>query len=52
MFNNWVMYNPIFTVGDKMSMLTHTYPHKALRKTKVTICNHQTDSPVDVWPDV
>ena len=32
--------------GDKVSMLTHTYPHKPLRNTEVTICNHQTDSPL------
>ena len=30
--------------GDKVSMLTHLYPHKPLRKTEVTICNHQPDS--------
>ena len=39
-------------VGDKVSVLTHTYPHKLLRKIKVTICNHQVDSPLYVWPDV
>ena len=38
--------------GDKMRMLTHTYQHKPLRKIKVTICNHQADSPLYVWPDV
>ena len=32
--------------GDKVSMLTHTYPHKLLRKIEVTICNHQADSPL------
>ena len=36
----------------KVGMLTHTYPHKPLRKIKVTICNHQADSAVQVWPDV
>ena len=41
-----------FPRGDKVSMLTHTYPHKPQRKTKVTICNHQADSPLYVWPDV
>ena len=30
--------------GDTVSMLTHIYPHKPLRKTEVTICNHQADS--------
>ena len=38
--------------GDKVSMLTHTYPHKPPRKTKVTLYNHQADSPLYVWPDV
>ena len=38
--------------GDKVSMLTHTYPHKPLRKIEVTICNHQADSPLCVWPNV
>ena len=37
---------------DKVSMLTHIYPHKPLRKIEVTICNHQADSPLYVWPDV
>ena len=43
---------PIPLGGDKVSMLTHTYPYKPLRKIKVTICNRQTDSPLYVWPDV
>ena len=38
--------------GDKVSMLTHIYPHKPLRKIEVTICNHQADSPLYVWPNV
>ena len=38
--------------GDKVSMFGHTYPHKPLRKIKMTICNHQTDSPLYVWSDV
>ena len=38
--------------GDKVSMLTHTYPHKPLGNIEVTICNHQADSPLYVWPDV
>ena len=33
-------------------MLTHKYSHKPLRKIEVTICNHQADSPLDMWPDV
>ena len=32
-------------------MFTHTYPHKARRKTKVTVCNHQADSPLYVLTD-
>ena len=32
--------------GDKSVMLTYTYPHKRLGKIKVTICNHQADSPL------
>ena len=31
--------------GDKVSMLTYTYPHKLLRKIEVAICNHQADDP-------
>ena len=38
--------------GDKMNMLTHTYTHKHLRKIKLTICNHQGDSPFYFGPDV
>ena len=35
-------------------MLTYRpiYPHKPSRKIEVTICNHQADSPLYVWPDV
>ena len=44
-----VFFNPL---GDKVSMLTHTYPHKPLKKIEVTICNHQADSPLYVWPNV
>ena len=41
--------NPSHTLrGDKVSTLTHTYPHKPLRKNKVTMCNHQTDCPLCV----
>ena len=35
-----------------MSMLTHTYPHKPLRRIEVAICNHQVDSPFHMYPDV
>ena len=38
--------------GNKVSMLTHTNPHKPLRKNKVAICNHQSDRSLYVWPDV
>ena len=38
--------------GDKVSMLTQIYPHKPLRKIEVTICNHQADSLLSVWPNV
>ena len=43
---------PIPLRGNKVSLLTHTYPHKPLRKIKVTMRNHQVDSPFYVWPDV
>ena len=33
-----------------MSMLTRTYPPP--RTIKVTICNHQVNRPVQLWPDV
>ena len=40
--------------GDKVTMLTHTYPHKHLRNSniKVSICNQQAGSPLYVRPDV
>ena len=41
---------PVPFRGDNVSMLIHTYPHKPLRKIKVTICNHQADSPLYLWP--
>ena len=31
--------------GDKVSVLTHTYPHKPLRKIEVAICSDEVDSP-------
>ena len=37
--------------GDKVSMLTHTYPHKPMSKIKVVICNHQADCPFYLQPD-
>ena len=41
------LYLPRERMGDdKVSILTHTYPHKALRKVKVTTCNHQVDCPL------
>ena len=30
-------------------VITHTYPHKPMTKIKVTICNHQAESPLYVW---
>ena len=33
-------------MDDKVSMLTHIYPHKPLGEIEVTICNHQADSPL------
>ena len=38
--------------GDNMSMLTHTHSHKPPRKINMTICNHQADRPLYVWPDI
>ena len=35
--------------GDKVSMLTHTCPHKPQRKIEVIISNHHADSPLCVW---
>ena len=42
--------SPFYVIlrGNKVSMLTHTYRHKPLRKIKVTICNHQADIPLCV----
>ena len=39
------------TLPYTVSMWTHTYPHKPLRKIKVTIYNHKSDSSLYVWPD-
>ena len=35
--------------GDKVNMLTYTYPHKPPRKIKVVICTDQAESPLYVW---
>ena len=39
--------------GDRMSMLTHTYPLKPLEKIKMAVCSHQADCPFylksDAW---
>ena len=43
---------PMPSGGGKVSMLTHTYPYKPLKKIKVTICNQQADRQLYVWPDV
>ena len=47
-----ILYCLLTLGGDKVGMLIHTYTHKLLSKIKVTICNHQADSPLYVWPDV
>ena len=39
-------------LGDKVSVLTHTYPHKIQRNIKIAICSHQVDSPIYLWTDV
>ena len=48
------VFKNIFISHERLevSMLNHTYPHKPLRKIKVTTCNHQADSPLYVWSDV
>ena len=38
--------------GDEVDIVTHTYPHKFLRKIKVAICDHKVDRPFYLWPDV
>ena len=47
--NTWFS-NPLG--GDKVGMLTHIYPHNPPRNIEVTLCNHHSDSPFCVWPDV
>ena len=38
--------------GGKVSMSAHTCAHTntCIRKIKVAICNHQVDSPFNLWP--
>ena len=51
--SSFIMSNNCGTLrGDIVSMLTHAYPQKPLRKIKVTVCNHHDDSPLYVWPVV
>ena len=38
--------------GDKVSVLTHIYPHKPLRKIRMILYSHQADRLLYVWPDV
>ena len=38
--------------GDKVSMLTHIYPHKPWRNIEVTICKITRLTAHFVWPDV
>ena len=35
-----------------ISEYMYVNPHISLRKIKVTICNHQADSQLYMWPDV
>ena len=42
----------LYSRSNTVSMLTHTYLLKPLRKIKMTVCNHQADSPLYVWSDV
>ena len=44
---------PFFPLrGDKVSMLTHIYPHKPWRNIEVTICKITRLTAHFVWPDV
>ena len=43
------MSSCMYHQGDKVSILTCTYPHKSPRKI-VPICSHQANSPLYVWP--
>ena len=44
---------PYYTVNTWNSVVNPSvYPHNTLRKIQVTICNHQADTPLYVWPDV
>ena len=38
------------TVRVKVSISSHTYPHKSLRKPSKVICNHQKDNPFCLLP--
>ena len=50
----WFKHRDLYAPSGviKASMLIHTYTHKHLMKIKVTICNHQVNSQLYVWPDV
>ena len=37
------LYIIISLEGDKVSVLTHTFPNEHLRKIKLVICKHQAD---------
>ena len=54
--NSVQMIYPLFRKKKPSGMvtLTHTYPHvhKPPRENKVTMCNHQADSPLYAQPDV
>ena len=38
--------------GNKVNMITHTYPRKPIRQIKVVVHDHRVDSPFYSWPDV
>ena len=38
--------------GIRVIMITHSCPHKPLRKITVAICSHQVDIPFYTWSDV
>ena len=44
----WQVWHYCVNPSSGVSMLTHTYPHKPLRKIKVAIYDHQADGPLYV----
>ena len=49
---NFLYFVPCPPRGDKVSMLTHIYPHKPQRKIEVTICKITRLTSYYVWPNV